>query len=88
MTQRTFPDGLTPKGQLLNRFCDHHEFLDYSFSILCVDDKTAQSSTEGSQTETQDENVTRVRKLHKTEREQAKTESSGIPLEHRQTRKQ
>ena len=24
-----FPDGLT-KGQLLNRFCDHHELLDYT----------------------------------------------------------
>ena len=42
---------------------------------LCVDDKTAQSTRKACNRDT-GQNVTRVRKLHKTEKGQAKTESS------------
>ena len=42
---------------------------------LCMDDKTAQSTQKACNRDT-GQNVTRVRKLHKTKREQAKTESS------------
>ena len=40
---------------------------------LCMDDKTAQSTQKACNRDT-GQNVTRVRKLHKTKKEQAKTE--------------
>ena len=33
MTQRFSKLG-QPKGQLLERFCDHHELLDYTFRFV------------------------------------------------------
>ena len=42
---------------------------------LCMDDKTAQSTQKARNKDT-GQNVTRVQKLHKTKKEQAKTESS------------